>query len=63
MRLENVSSPDVPNVVKTYLYWPELFGQTERPWAPTLCPRTVALVGGEREMFAAFVSKLNPCVF
>ena len=52
-----------PDVIKTILYRPEFFGRGfsaltqssmrgESPW-------TVA----ERELFAAFVSKMNACVF
>ena len=52
-----------PDVVKTLLYRPELFGKA----ANALFQR--ALRGpsdwsvGERELMAAYVSRLNQCVF
>jgi hypothetical protein len=52
-----------PDVLKTLHYRPELFG---RPYSDAL---ELALRGpsdwsdGERELFAAFVSSLNQCVF
>ena len=52
-----------PGVVRTLMYRKEFFG---RPWTDLTqqvmrgpSPWTV----GERETFAAFVSKLNQCVF
>jgi len=52
-----------PGVVRTLLYRKEFFG---RPWSELTqqvmrgpSPWTV----GEREVFAAFVSRLNQCVF
>ena len=52
-----------PGVVRTLLYRKEFFG---RPWSELTqrvmrgaSPWTV----GERELFAAFVSRLNQCVF
>ena len=52
-----------PDVLKTLHYRPEIFG---RPFSETL---DLALRGpsdwteGERELFAAFVSSLNQCLF
>jgi hypothetical protein len=52
-----------PDVLKTLHYRPELFG---RPFSETL---DLAIRGqsdwsaGERELFAAFVSSLNQCLF
>ena len=66
MRLAAVDASPAPNplgVLKTLHYRPELFG---RPFSAAL---EVALRGpsdwsdGERELFAAFVSALNQCVF
>jgi hypothetical protein len=50
-------------VIKTLMYRPELFG---RPFSETL---EEAMRGpsewsaGERELFAAFTSRLNQCIF
>ena len=67
MRLEAVtrawSGEPVVDVVKTLHYRPELFG---RPFSAAV---DAAMRGpsdwsaGERELFAAFVSSLNQCVF
>ena len=52
-----------PDVLKTLHYRPEIFG---RPYSETL---ELALRGpsdwseGERELFAAYVSSLNQCLF
>ena len=52
-----------PGVVRTLMYRPEFFG---RPW--TVLTQEVMRGPsqwsvGEREIFAAFVSRLNQCVF
>ena len=52
-----------PGVVRTLMYRPEFFG---RPW--TVLTQEVMRGPsqwsvGERETFAAFVSRLNQCVF
>ena len=52
-----------PGVVRTLMYRPEFFG---RPWT-TLTQEVMRGPSqwsvGEREIFAAFVSRLNQCVF
>lgn len=61
IRLFSRSRP--PDVVKTHLYRPEFFG---RPFSRLVHQ---AMRGpsewsvGERELFAAYTSKLNQCVF
>jgi hypothetical protein len=61
IRVQRGTEP--PDVLKTLHYRPELFG---RPFSDTL---DLAMNGpsdwsvGERELFAAFVSSLNQCVF
>ena len=66
MRLACVDAVEVPRplgVLKTLNYRPDLFG---RPFSDAL---DVAMRGpsdwspGERELFAAFVSSLNQCLF
>ena len=66
MRLEVVDAVEVPRplgVLKTLHYRPELFG---RPFSAAV---DEAMRGpsdwtpGERELFAAFVSNRNQCVF
>jgi hypothetical protein len=66
VRLDAVERVEVPRplgVLKTLHYRPELFG---RPYSEAL---DLAMRGpsdwsdGERELFAAFVSHLNQCVF
>jgi len=66
MRLGNVDAVEVERplgVLKTLHYRPELFGE---PYSAAL---DLAMRGpsdwsdGERELFAAFVSALNQCVF
>jgi hypothetical protein len=63
LRLMRVVMGHAPGVVRTLLYRKEFFGRPfsrltqqvmrgESPWSV-----------GEREMFAAFVSRLNQCVF
>src|SRR5580765_3902700 len=58
-----VAGGEPDDVIKTSLYRPEFFG---RPWIDLLCavmrgPSDWA--PGERELFAAFVSRLNTCHF
>jgi len=61
--VERVEVPRPLGVLKTLHYRPELFG---RPYSEAL---DLAMRGpsdwsdGERELFAAFVSHLNQCVF
>ncbi|HJU68258.1 MAG TPA: peroxidase [Gemmatimonadaceae bacterium] len=63
LRLMRVVIGHAPGVVRTLLYRKEFFGRPfsrlthqvmrgDSPWSV-----------GEREMFAAFVSRLNQCVF
>lgn len=58
-----VSGRSAPDVVKTILYRPDFFG---RPFS-ALCQATLRGPSkwsvGERELFAAFTSRLNECRF
>ena len=63
LAMMRVATGHAPGVVRTLLYRKEFFG---RPWSELTqqvmrgpSPWTV----GEREIFAAFVSRLNACTF
>ena len=53
----------VPDVVKTLMYRPELFGAPQCAWTQAVMRGPSDWSVGERELFAAFTSKLNQCVF
>ena len=53
----------VPDVVKTLLYRPEFFGRAQCEWTQAVLRGPSDWSVGERELFAAFTSKLNQCVF
>ncbi len=58
-----VSGRRVPDVVKTLLYRPELWGKPMSGWTQAALRGDSQWSIGERELFAAFTSKLNSCVF
>lgn len=58
-----VSRRRVPDVVKTLMYRPELFGRPQCEWTQAVMRGPSDWSVGERELFAAFTSKLNQCVF
>ncbi|HLZ45701.1 MAG TPA: hypothetical protein VKQ05_08485 [Gemmatimonadales bacterium] len=58
-----VSRRRVPDVVKTLLYRPEFFGRGQCEWTQAVMRGPSDWSIGERELFAAFTSKLNQCVF
>ena len=58
-----VSRRRVPDVVKTLLYRPEFFGRAMCEWTQVVMRGPSAWSVGERELFAAFTSRLNQCVF
>jgi len=58
-----VSGRRVPDVVKTLLYRPELFGRPQCEWTQAVMRGPSDWSIGERELFAAFTSRLNKCVF
>lgn len=53
----------VPDVVKTIMYRPELWGKPMCDWTQAVLRGESRWSVGERELFAAFTSKLNNCVF
>ena len=58
-----VSGRRVPDVVKTLLYRPEFFGRPMCAWTQAVMRGPSHWSIGERELFAAFTSRLNKCVF
>ncbi|MFN2572326.1 MAG: hypothetical protein ABR537_12075 [Gemmatimonadales bacterium] len=53
----------VPDVVKTILYRPEFWGRPMCEWTEAVMRGPSDWSVGERELFAAFTSRLNQCVF
>ncbi|HJS44259.1 MAG TPA: hypothetical protein VJ755_12360 [Gemmatimonadales bacterium] len=58
-----LSGRRVPDVVKTIMYRPELWGKPMSDWTQAVLRGPSQWSVGERELFAAFTSKLNQCVF
>lgn len=58
-----VSGRRVPDVVKTLLYRPEFFGAPQCVYTQAVMRGLSDWSVGERELFAAFTSRLNQCVF
>ena len=53
----------VPDVVRTLFYRPELFGRPFSAWLQQVMRGPSDWSVGERELFAAFVSRRNNCPF
>ena len=53
----------VPDVVKTLMYRPELWGRPMCAWTQAVMRGPSEWSVGERELFAAVTSRLNQCVF
>jgi hypothetical protein len=58
-----LSGRRVPDVVKTLLYRPSFFGMAHSAWTQAVMRGQSDWSVGERELFAAFTSRINHCVF
>lgn len=58
-----VSRQRVPDVVKTVMYRPDFFGNPMNEVFQEAMRGTSAWSVGDRELMAAFVSKMNECEF
>jgi hypothetical protein len=54
---------EVPDVLKAVLYRPAFFGLRFGEWAHEVMRGESDWTVGERELFAAYTSSLNQCVF
>jgi hypothetical protein len=63
MLIRVVSRRRVPDIVKTLLYRPEFFGRPMCEWTQAVMRGPSPWSVGERELFAAFTSRLNKCLF
>ena len=53
----------VPDVVRSLTYRPELYGAAYNKWLHGILREESGWAVGERELFAAFVSRVNQCPF
>jgi hypothetical protein len=53
----------VPDVVRTLMYRPEMFGKAYNAWIQEILRGPSKWSVWERELFAAFTSSCNQCVF
>jgi len=58
-----VSRRRVADIVRTLLYRPAFFGRPVSEWTQAVMRGRSSWSVGERELFAAFASRLNQCVF
>lgn len=52
-----------PDIVRTLFYRPEVLGRPISKWTQAVMRGASEWSVGERELFAAFTSRLNQCVF
>lgn len=52
-----------PDIVRTLFYRPEYLGKPISTWTQTVMRGPSEWSVAERELFAAFVSRMNQCVF
>jgi hypothetical protein len=53
----------VPDIVRTLFYRPEFFGKEMSGWTQAVMRGPSPWTVGERELLAAFTSRLNQCLF
>ena len=58
-----VSRRSVVDIIRTLLYRPAFFGRPMSEWTQAVMRGPSVWSVGERELFAAFASRLNQCVF
>lgn len=58
-----MSGRRVVDIIRTLLYRPEFFGTPISAWTQAVMRGSSPWTVGERELFAAFVSRLNKCRF
>ena len=58
-----VQGRSAPDIVRTLFYRPEFMGRSISAWTQAVMRGPSAWGIAERELFAAFTSKLNQCVF
>jgi hypothetical protein len=63
MLIRLVSMRRVPDIVKTLMYRPEFWGRPVSVWTQAVMRGPSDWSVGERELFAAFTSRLNQCLF
>lgn len=61
--IQLISHRRAPDIVRTLLYRPELFGRAASVWTQAVMRGLSHWTVGERELFAAFTSRLNRCLF
>lgn len=63
LMIRTMSRVPVPDIIKTLLYRPELFGKPMGGLFQTALRGPSEWTVAEREMMAAYVSKVNECEF
>lgn len=58
-----VSHRRAPDILRTLFYRPEFFGHHASAWTQAVMRGPSRWTVGERELFAAFTSRLNQCPF
>jgi hypothetical protein len=58
-----ISRRRAPDILRTLFYRPELFGRAASAWTQAVMRGPSHWTVGERELFAAFTSRLNRCPF